>query len=82
MLAEQRSDLMDSSKITLEKLKRKTESLKEALRILDPASVLRRGYTITTLHGIIVKSVGEINLEDIIDTHFANGKLSSKVIKK
>jgi exodeoxyribonuclease VII large subunit len=58
----------------------KTESLENALKILDPANVLKRGYTITSLNGKILKSSGETSEEDIIDTRFSDGTIRSKVI--
>ena len=50
------------------------------LKILDPEKILRRGYTITTLNGKILKSRDQLNRDDIIDTRFSDGSLTSKVM--
>jgi exodeoxyribonuclease VII large subunit len=52
------------------------------LGILNPENVLRRGYTITSLNGKIVKERILINPDDIIDTQFSDGKVTSRVIEK
>lgn len=77
-----RLDLMNLAINHTEKYKSKTESLNSSLKILDPVNVLKRGYTITTLRGKIIKSAKNAALNDIIDTRFSDGKITSKVIKK
>jgi exodeoxyribonuclease VII large subunit len=52
-----------------------------SLKILSPENVLKRGYTITSMNGKIIKSAGLIKNEDIIDTTFTDGKIRSRVIK-
>jgi exodeoxyribonuclease VII large subunit len=54
--------------------------LKNSLKILDPVNVLRRGYSITSRNGKIVKSRTELSKEDIIDTRFSDGSVKSSVI--
>jgi len=53
-----------------------------SLNILNPDNVLRRGYTITTSKGRIIKSSDEAVQDDVIDTLFIDGKVSSVVIRK
>ncbi|MGD0341382.1 MAG: exodeoxyribonuclease VII large subunit [Bacteroidales bacterium] len=65
----------------LEKKKTMTDSLENALKILDPVNVLKRGYTITSLKGKIIKSSCGTSENDIIDTKFSDGSIRSKVIK-
>jgi exodeoxyribonuclease VII large subunit len=60
--------------------KTKTDTLENALKILDPVNVLKRGYTITSMNGKIIISSAMTSKEDIIDTTFSNGKIKSKVI--
>jgi exodeoxyribonuclease VII large subunit len=60
--------------------KSKTDTLENALKILNPANVLKRGYSITSLKGRILKSSGETTENDIIDTKFTDGSIKSKVI--
>jgi exodeoxyribonuclease VII large subunit len=59
----------------------KINGLGNSLKILSPGNVLKRGYTITSLNGRIIKSSGLIKTDDIIDTTFSDGKIKSKVIK-
>ncbi len=50
------------------------------LKVLDPENVVKRGYTITSLKGRIIKSVNELSKNDIIDTRFSDGSVSSKIV--
>ena len=49
--------------------------------LTDPRRVLSRGYSITTLNGMVIKDMSMVNPEDIIQTTLYKGKLYSKVIK-
>ncbi len=51
-----------------------------SLKILDPENVLKRGYTITSLNGKILKKCKQIKKEDILDTKFSDGSVRSKVL--
>jgi exodeoxyribonuclease VII large subunit len=53
--------------------------LESALRILDPAGVMRRGFTLTSRNGLIIHSASELEPDDIITTHFQKGKAISTV---
>jgi len=50
-----------------------------SLKILDPENVLKRGYTITSLNGKILKKCKQVKKEDILETKFIDGSVSSKV---
>jgi len=54
-------------------------SLENALNFLDPSNVLRRGYTITSVNGKILKSSALVTEGEIIDTRFMDGTIKSKV---
>ena len=47
-----------------------------------PENMLRRGYTITTKNGKTIKSVLEIDVDDIISTRFKDGEAASKIVNK
>ncbi|HQG56219.1 MAG TPA: exodeoxyribonuclease VII large subunit [Bacteroidales bacterium] len=66
----------------LKSIEARIKSMSESLNILSPDNVLKRGYTITVLNGIIVSSVDKIKPEDEIDTFFHDGKIKSRVLKK
>jgi exodeoxyribonuclease VII large subunit len=55
------------------------EALNNNLLILNPENVLKRGYTLTSLNGCIVKNAGTLKEGDIIDTQFSDGSVKSKV---
>jgi len=56
--------------------------LETTLNILNPENVLKRGYTITSINGKILKSINLLNNDDIIDTRFTDGKVRSKVVDR
>lgn len=56
-----------------------TDRLENALRHLDPAGVMRRGFTLTSRNGIIVRSQSELKPGDNITTHFEAGEAASTV---
>lgn len=58
-----------------------TDRLENAMRHLDPAGVMRRGFTLTSRNGIIVRSPSELNTGDTITTHFEKGEATSTVNK-
>ena len=49
------------------------------LKILDPDNVLKRGYTVTSRNGTILKSVEMLKNGDNIETKFSDGTISSTV---
>ncbi|MCG6190416.1 exodeoxyribonuclease VII large subunit [Maribellus maritimus] len=53
-----------------------------SMRLLNPENVLKRGYTLTLKEGKIIKSVSDLQIEDNIETRFADGKVKSKITKK
>ncbi len=66
----------------VEKIRERTNGMENRLKILDPAGVIRRGYTLTSLNGKIVKSVMDVKPDEIIDTLVKDGKIKSKVTEK
>jgi len=53
-----------------------------AVRLLNPQNVLKRGYTLTLKEGKIAKLAKGLKLKDEIETKFADGSVKSKIIKK
>src|SRR3990172_12127288 len=67
---------------TAELLKRndhKLTAFSDTLVILNPENVLRRGYTITSMNGRVLKSSDEVTRGDLINTDFINGSITSRV---
>jgi exodeoxyribonuclease VII large subunit len=56
--------------------------LENMMNILAPENVLKRGYTITSLNGRILKMSELVKQDDIIDTLFSDGTVRSRVIEK
>jgi exodeoxyribonuclease VII large subunit len=60
----------------------KIAGLENTLSILTPENVLKRGYTITSLNGTILKKSDVVKSDDLIDTLFIDGKVRSRVVDK
>lgn len=58
------------------------EHIESKVRLLDPKNVLKRGYSITLKDSKPIKSIDDINENDIIKTVLYDGSVSSKVEKK
>lgn len=58
------------------------EAHNNALNILSPEKVLRRGYSITSINGRIILNSEEVRTGEIIDTQFSKGSVKSKVTKR
>jgi len=72
--------LVNASKNRLNTIKNLLTGFGNSLKILDPENVLKRGYTITSLNGTILKRCKQVKKEDILDTKFSDGSVSSKVL--
>jgi exodeoxyribonuclease VII large subunit len=55
--------------------------IEEKTKNLDPALLLKRGYSITLKDGKAVRDASTLNPGDTIETRLANGTLRSTVIK-
>ena len=76
-----RQDLVALTLNSINNYRNKIAGLDNTLSILNPENVLKRGYTITSFNGKILKSRNKLNKDDIIDTLFTDGKVSSKVVE-
>jgi exodeoxyribonuclease VII large subunit len=54
----------------------------EAMRILDPQNILKRGFSITLQEGRVVKSVSAVRRELPLETRLQDGSFISKIEKK
>ncbi|MBN2861599.1 MAG: exodeoxyribonuclease VII large subunit [Bacteroidales bacterium] len=82
LLEKKRTSLVNTTINLLANLKIKTEGFLNNLTILNPENVLRRGYTLTAVRGRIIKSINQLEQNDVIDTQFFDGRAESKVLKK
>lgn len=73
-------DFLSQAKIKSEV--NRLEHLESKLRILDPQSVLRRGFSMTLVDGKTINSINEIKKGDTLKTILFNGEIESKITKK
>jgi len=57
------------------------KSLENSSQHLNPENILRRGFSITSINGKILKNIEEIKNDDMIDTQLYRGTLKSKVVE-
>jgi len=79
-LVRERQSLSVNSRIYINNISRNISGFINSIKILDPENVLKRGYTITSLNGKIVKKKTQLKKDDLIDTRFSDGSVSSKVV--
>jgi exodeoxyribonuclease VII large subunit len=78
-LSRRNQKVIESATGMLNGSRSKIDGLGNSLKILDPENVLRRGYTITSLKGKIIKSGSQLKTDDLIDTRFSDGSVASRV---
>lgn len=66
---------------TIRAEKKNLNLIQEKLRLVDPYTILKRGYSLTMLNGKIVKSVKQIVNGDLLETRLSDGTVESKVEK-
>ncbi len=81
-LRQAKQNLIGSTGIFLNRLGIKLPGLDNSLKILDPENVLRRGYTITSLNGKIIRLSSQLMNSNLIKTRFTDGSVSSRVTGK
>ncbi len=81
-LERNKKDLKGLTMRVIENSGKKLAELQNSLNILDPVSVLKRGFTITSKNGEIIKSSADLSEDDIIDTLFSDGSVASRVLQQ
>ena len=72
--------LSSSAKQSLEREKHSLQLMQQRLNSLDPRLLLKRGYTITTCGGKLVRSIEGLAEGEVLTTQTNNGGIYSKVI--
>lgn len=72
--------LVTNSTQHIEREKYRYQFMKQRFDSLDPRLLLKRGYTITTLGGKVVRSIEGLTEGDILTTNTENGEIYSKVV--
>jgi exodeoxyribonuclease VII large subunit len=65
----------------LENEKHKIEIADHKRMMTDPGAILKRGFTITTYEGRLVKDIALLKNEHSIKTHFYDGSVISKILE-
>jgi exodeoxyribonuclease VII large subunit len=65
----------------LEKEKHRITIAAQMGEMSDPANILKKGYSITTYRGRLIKNLSVLNNEEMINTQFYSGSISSKIIE-
>jgi exodeoxyribonuclease VII large subunit len=81
-LAGNSHNLLNTTMNSLKSKRIEMENLHKTLIILNPENILERGYTITSKNGKIMKKSDQVFKDDIIDTFFSDGSVSSTVLEK
>ncbi|QRX62871.1 exodeoxyribonuclease VII large subunit [Dysgonomonadaceae bacterium zrk40] len=63
----------------LQQQRHQVESMEQYVRMVSPANVLKRGYTLTIRNGSIITSLHDVAPGDVIETHFRDGIATSEV---
>lgn len=74
-------DLVDAVKINFDKLHDKLVQQEKIIKLVDPINVLKRGYSITTINGKLIKKKSEIVKGVIIKTETTFGEFESEITK-
>jgi exodeoxyribonuclease VII large subunit len=81
LLTGRKQSLVSHSRSCLNNMNNKVAVHGNSLKILDPENVLKRGYTITSLNGKIIKKRIQLKKDDLINTRFSDGSVNSRVVK-
>lgn len=68
-------------KYHFEKEENKLNNLEKLVSFLSPESTLKRGFTLTTKDGKIIKTKAELKKGEVVETHFLDGAVESKILK-
>ena len=74
-----KGDLSKAAHSIIEKEKSKISGYANSIKLLDPANVLKRGYSITMLNDKPIINVADVKTGDVIHTIVVDGKIKSVV---
>jgi len=65
----------------LENEKHRIDLAGQKAMLSDPGNILKKGYSITTCQGKLVKDLTQLKNEEIIKTRFFKGSVLSKIVE-
>lgn len=71
--------LRNAAKMAISSEEKRMALVEKSIEYADLATLLQRGFTLTTKHGKIVKSVCDVAPGDIVTTHLADGAFTAMV---
>ena len=71
--------LRNAAKMAISSEEKRMSLVEKSIEYADPATLLQRGFTLTTKHGKIVKSVCDVAPGDIVTTYLADGAFTAMV---
>ena len=77
-----KNSLKSRVKHALEKERFAIQKYEHFVLLSLPENMLKRGYSITTKNGKVIKSVTEVVVGDVIKTQFSDGEVDSKIVVK
>jgi exodeoxyribonuclease VII large subunit len=72
-------DITAKSLLFLQRQQHQLLLIGEKVKLLDPANVIARGYTLTYANGKVIKSAKDLKTGDKLITQFKDGKVHSKI---
>ncbi len=66
----------------MRKEEERLQRIEQAVRLLDPANVLKRGYSISRHKGKVLKNASSVRKGDVVETTLYNGSITSVVAQK
>jgi exodeoxyribonuclease VII large subunit len=72
-------DLRSNLRQFFQKTGSRLDNLEKVIKLLDPANVLKRGYSITHHNGRLLKDVFLVRQGDVIETNLFKGVIKSVV---
>ena len=81
-LAMQTQRLRYALQTRLQNERHRLASTEQHIQSMNPMLLLQRGYSITTAHGKLIKSIDQVDDTTQMETHLADGTIISEIITK
>jgi exodeoxyribonuclease VII large subunit len=67
---------------SLNLVKQELLQMEKSVELLNPANLLKRGYSFATINGALIQSISQLKQGDLIESHFADGTAKSIIESK